>query len=172
MLRISLEAKQEPLADILTRILKPEGLQWLVRHGDLVVTRWDRGQHLTGFLSVPDEIAAAVRSGIMPQNGDPPTLAEDCLRDLILELCEPADGWDAAGPRTINVLRTAGSSRLVLVISHTFATHQRVRQVLETLRKRSQRRDELRPKLKEIQDSVRERLKSGFPLISVVPVVG
>jgi hypothetical protein len=113
--RLSLEAKDEPLLDVLARLLGPRGLQWTAHQGGLRVTRLAGDDWTTGFYKLPQELARAPGA--------------EALADAIEYHIRPGF-WTGTGSGvgSVDVV-----SRSVLVLSQTRSVHDEVRHFLRQL---------------------------------------
>jgi hypothetical protein len=178
---VSLDAKDQALADVLTRLLEPHGLQWIMGREQILVT-FGGEDRISGFYHVPGDLLVAVKSAIVPLPGDPPGLAEECLSGLMMRVCEPVDSW---GSGALTVFAT-GEKSLVVAVSNTLAAHRGARRFLDRWRSNPHLLDDERQMLKEIQGPIRDQAKlraimrsphrrhsgSPGPCISIIPVVG
>jgi hypothetical protein len=131
------EAADEPLADALTRLLKPHGLAWTVQHEVLLITaQSDADAHVvTGYYHVSSELIAAIKASIVPQHGESPDVAEYAFGDLIMHFVDQQNAQYNAGPGAVRWITKPDGARTGIVVTHTPAVHRELRKFLDALQR-------------------------------------
>ncbi|HEX4069671.1 MAG TPA: hypothetical protein VHX68_00825 [Planctomycetaceae bacterium] len=122
---ISISADHIPLADVLTRVLEPLGLDYMLKNEVLVISSRSRCRLLLEVQTYP--VADLVTDSNTPSGAK---VDFDPLTKLITNTVEPAS-WQASGGRaSIQPFE----SKLSLVIRQSAAGHQKIHALLQNMR--------------------------------------
>jgi hypothetical protein len=153
--RVTFEAADEPLADVLTRALRPHNLWWTISRDAVCVSSVQQEQPLvTGFYPLPAEALAVLTPHLSKAPDDPPDLTEQCLLELVKEACQPETWTDSGGAGEVRLFPAANGKHWI-VVSNRLGVHPSVGQFLNDLQKNRKLQDELPEKLKDIQEWIR-----------------
>jgi len=153
----SVRAKDEPLADVLARLPRPEGWEWAACNEVLLVARQGNHSVVPGIYALSGKALVTLKQAMGNKPNDPPSLFKNVLWHL-LATCAPEEAWDLRLGMSVYTVPSP-EKPLRFVLTHTLAAHSRVERFLEAFNKDGRLPPELRDDIATSAARLREQYK-------------